>query len=98
MTVAPEQQAPTFTLNDLLTYMSKQNASDLHLKPMRPPLIRVQGKLVPTPGAPPLKPSDLEKLLLPILNRAQKDKFDTFQSVDFGYGVPGVARIRGNLY
>ncbi|HVR39506.1 MAG TPA: PilT/PilU family type 4a pilus ATPase [Thermoanaerobaculia bacterium] len=98
MTVAPEQLAPAFSLNELLVYMSKQNASDLHLKPMRPPLIRVQGKLVPTPGAPPLKPTDLEKLLLPILNRAQREKFDAVQSVDFGYGVPGIARFRGNLY
>ncbi|MCU1227767.1 MAG: Twitching mobility protein, partial [Acidobacteria bacterium] len=46
----------------------------------------------------PLKPADLEKLLLPLLNRAQREKFDHQQSVDFGYGVPGVARFRANLY
>ncbi|HVS33596.1 MAG TPA: PilT/PilU family type 4a pilus ATPase [Thermoanaerobaculia bacterium] len=86
------------TLNDLLVYTGKQQASDLHLKPMRPPLIRVNGKLYAIPGTEPLKPADLEKMLLPILNRAQRDKFDNIQSVDFGYGVPGVARFRGNLY
>jgi twitching motility protein PilT len=95
---APAEQQPQFTLNDLLIYMAKQEASDLHLKPMRPPLIRVRGKLVPIPGTPPLKPNDLEKLLLPLLNRAQKEKFDHVQSVDFGYGVPGVARFRANCY
>jgi len=93
----PEQQAPTFSLNDLLIYMSKQQASDLHLKPMRPPLVRVQGKLIPI-KTDPLKPADLEKMLLPILNRAQREKFDALQSVDFGYGVPGVARFRANMY
>src|SRR5438128_11613031 len=77
--------------------MAKQQASDLHLKPMRPPLVRVQGKLVPV-KTEPLKPADLERLLLPLLNRAQKEKFDTQQSVDFGYGVPGVARFRANVY
>jgi len=77
--------------------MAKQQASDLHLKPMRPPLIRVQGKLVPV-GSVPLKPADLEKMLLPILNRAQREKFDHQQSVDFGYGVAGIARFRANLY
>jgi twitching motility protein PilT len=91
------ESAPTFSLNDLLIYMAKQEASDLHLKPMRPPLIRVRGKLVPI-KTDPLKPADLEKMLLPILNRPQKEKFDTNQSVDFGYGVPGVARFRANLY
>src|SRR5947208_8831668 len=77
--------------------MAKQEASDLHLKPMRPPLIRVRGKLVPV-KTEPLKPTDLERMLLPVLNHAQKDKFDSQQSVDFGYGVPGVARFRANLY
>src|SRR5207249_11221084 len=69
----------------------------LHLKPMRPPLVRIRGKLVPV-KTEPLKPTDLEKMLLPILNRPQREKFDSNQSVDFGYGVPGVARFRANLY
>jgi twitching motility protein PilT len=92
-----QQQAPAFSLNDLLVYMSKQHASDLHLKPMRPPLVRVQGKLIPI-KTDALKPADLERMLLPLLNRVQKDKFDAQQSVDFGYGVPGVARFRANMY
>jgi twitching motility protein PilT len=93
---AAEQQ-PAFTLNDLLVYMAKQEASDLHLKPMRPPLVRIRGKLIPI-KTDPLKPADLEKMLLPILNKPQKERFDSTQSVDFGYGVPGVARFRANLY
>src|SRR6266849_5762965 len=96
MTV-PAAQTTTPTLNDLLVFMSKKHASDLHLKPMRPPLVRVQGKLIPI-GTEPMKPADLEKMLLPLLNKSQREKFDTKQSVDFGYGVPGVARFRANLY
>jgi twitching motility protein PilT len=93
---AAEHHAPV-SLNDLLIYMAKQKASDLHLKPMRPPLMRLQGKLVAI-KTDPLKPQDLQQMLLPILNKAQKEKFDTIMSVDFGYGVPGVARFRANLY
>src|SRR5947209_13572619 len=77
--------------------MAKQEASDLHLKPMRPPLIRVRGKLVPV-KTEALKPADLERMLLPVLNRVQKEKFDATQSVDFGYGVAGGARFRAHLY
>src|ERR1041384_4337163 len=77
--------------------MAKQQASDLHLKPMRPPLVRIQGKLVPV-KTEPLKPADLEKLLLTLLNRAQREKFDAVPSVDFGSGGPGVARFRANVY
>src|SRR5260370_30885674 len=91
-TTAPPEQAPAFTLNDLLIYMAKQQASDLHLKPMRPPLMRVRGKLVSVNTAP-LNPPDLEKMLLPLLNRVQREKFDAVQSVDFGYDVAGVAVV-----
>jgi twitching motility protein PilT len=97
VTAVPEQQAPAFSLNDLLVYMSKQQASDLHLKPMRPPLVRVQGKLIAV-KTDPLKPADLDRMLLPLLNHTQKERFERTQSVDFGYGVPGVARFRANLY
>ncbi|HEY5610362.1 MAG TPA: PilT/PilU family type 4a pilus ATPase [Thermoanaerobaculia bacterium] len=92
-TTAPE----SIGLNELLAFMASKQASDLHLKPMRPPLLRVHGKLVPLKSEP-LKPADLERMLLPILNRAQREKFDQNQSVDIGYGVPGVARFRANLY
>ncbi len=77
--------------------MSKQQASDLHLKPMRPPLVRVQGKLIPI-KTDPLKPADLERMLLPLLNRVAEGEVRATQSVDFGYGVPGVARFRANMY
>jgi twitching motility protein PilT len=98
VTVSPgQQQAPAFSLNDLLVYMARQEASDLHLKPMRPPLVRVRGKLIPI-KTDPLKPADLENLLMPLLNTAQRERFEATQSVDFGYGVPGVARFRANMY
>jgi twitching motility protein PilT len=96
-TPAAVEQPPQVTLNELLIYMAKQQASDLHLKPMRPALLRLQGKLVPV-KMDPLKPADLERMLLPVLNHAQRERFDNHQSVDFGYGVPGVARFRANLF
>ncbi len=91
------QQAPAIALNDLLSFVAQQQASDLHLKPMRPPLLRIQGKLVPI-KAEPLRPQQLEAMLLPILSPAQKQRYEQTQSVDFSYGVPGVARFRANLY
>ena len=77
--------------------MAKKEASDLHLKPTRPPLLRVKGKLIPL-NTEPMAPAELEKMLLEILTSDQKDRFDRNQSVDIGYGVPGVARFRGNIY
>jgi twitching motility protein PilT len=84
-------------LNQLLAVMTKQGASDLHLKPTRPPLVRLNGKLLPL-KADPLTREELEGLVREILTPAQKAKLDESLSVDIGYGVQGVARFRGNIY
>lgn len=84
-------------LDDLLKFMTKKGASDLHLKPTRPPLLRIGGKLMPIKSIP-LKPKDIEEMVLPLLTEAQRRKFEELQSVDIGYGVAGVARFRCNVY
>jgi twitching motility protein PilT len=84
-------------LDDLLKFMTKKGASDLHIKPTRPPLLRVQGKLVPIKSVA-LKPKDIEDMVIPLLTPMQRKKFEETQSVDIGYGVAGVARFRCNFY
>jgi twitching motility protein PilT len=85
------------SLDDLLKFMAKKGASDLHLKPMRPPLLRIKGELTPLKSVP-MKPKELEEMLLVLLTPVQRQKLDQLQSVDLGYGVPGVARFRCNIY
>ena len=77
--------------------MAKKEASDLHLKPMRPPLLRIKGKLIPL-NTEALQPKDLEAMLQDVLTPAQKAKLEQNQSVDLGYGLPGVARFRANIF
>ncbi len=84
-------------LKELLMFMTKKGASDLHLKPMRPPLLRIQGRLIPI-KATPLKPEEVEEMLGAILSPAQRERYEHHQAVDLGYGVPGVARFRCNVY
>ena len=84
-------------LKELLMFMTKKGASDLHIKPMRPPLLRIQGRLIPVKSAP-LKPNEVEEMLCAILTPKQKEIFEKSLSVDIGYGIPGVARFRANLF
>jgi len=84
-------------LNELLMFMTKKGASDLHIKPMRPPLLRIQGRLIPI-KANPLQPEEVEQMLGEILKPGQRARFDETQAVDMGYGVPGVARFRCNIF
>jgi twitching motility protein PilT len=85
------------TLTDLLKFMARKEASDLHLKPMRPPLLRIKGRLISV-NTDVLQPAEIEKMLLEILSPAQKQRLELNQSVDIGYGLPGVSRFRASFY
>jgi twitching motility protein PilT len=78
-------------LDQLLRLMTDKKASDLHLRPMRPPLLRVNGRLMPV-DSDPLQPVQA------ILNPAQKEHLEKFMALDLGYGVSGLARFRGNIF
>src|SRR5580693_6965591 len=84
-------------LDPLLKFMTEKGASDLHLKPTRPPLLRINGKLLPL-DATPLRSDELSEMLRGILTPAQKARLEEKLSVDIGYGVQGLARFRGNIY
>lgn len=84
-------------LDRLLKLMTDKGASDLHLKPTRPPLLRISGRLLPL-EAEALTPDKLNEMLFGILSPRQKTKLEEKMSVDLGYGVRGLARFRCNIY
>ena len=84
-------------LDRLLKLMTDRGASDLHLKPTRPPLLRISGRLMPL-ETEAVKPDQLNEMLLGILTPRQKSKLEEKMSVDLGYGVRGLARFRCNIY
>jgi len=84
-------------LTELLKFVTKKEASDLHLKPGRPPLLRINGRLVPL-KTDPLQPKEIEEMVLPVLSPMQREKLMLNYAVDIGYGVTGVARFRGNIF
>ncbi len=84
-------------LNTLLRLMTDKGASDLHLKPKRPPLLRIHGRLMPL-EAEPLAPAEIEEMVQAILTPPQKTRLESSMALDLGHGVPGLARFRGNVY
>ncbi|HQN10240.1 MAG TPA: type IV pili twitching motility protein PilT, partial [Thermoanaerobaculia bacterium] len=84
-------------LTELLKFVTKKEASDLHLKPGRPPLLRINGRLVPL-KTDPLQPKEIEDMVLTILTPHQKEKLTANYAVDIGYGIQGLARFRGNIF
>ncbi len=92
-----EVTAPPYRLDDLLRFIVQQEASDLHLKPMRPPLLRLKGKLIPLKG-PPTRPEDLDRLLRGLLSERQQKILEERLCVEFGHSLPGVSRFRGTVF
>ncbi len=84
-------------IDELLRIMVGQQASDLHLKPMRPPLVRLSGRLTPL-DMQPLAPEALRRMLDSILADRMREALQERLAVDFGYSVPGVSRFRASVF
>ena len=84
-------------IDDLLKFMVEQGASDLHLKPMRPPLVRLNGKLLPLKWEA-LQPETIPRLLDSIMPERLKKILDEQLAVDFGYSLSGVSRFRASVF
>jgi twitching motility protein PilT len=87
----------SLNIDDLLRFMVQQKASDLHLKPMRPPLMRVNGKLLPL-KAEALKPDVIPKMLEAIIPDRLNQTLESQLAIDFGYSLPGVSRFRASVF
>ena len=85
------------TIDELLRFMVKQEASDLHLKPMRPPLLRIKGKLLPL-KTDTLHPDLLKEMIGSLLNDRMRQQLEETCAADFGHSVPGVSRFRASVF
>ena len=83
---------------ELLKHVVESGASDLHLTAMRPPMVRLSGKLVPGGYADELTPDDTKALIYSILTDDQKAKFEEDHELDFSIGIPGISRFRVNVF
>ncbi len=90
-----------FDLTATLDRVAEWEGSDLHLKHGSPPLIRVNGELVPVPDLAPLTPSDTERCLWHMLeDPARGAEFESEHEVDFSYSHHGArpGRFRVNAF
>jgi twitching motility protein PilT len=88
-----------FDIDEALRYLIKNEGSDLHLKVPAPPIIRLNGDMVPIEGAPRLTPDVTEAALRQILDDPAKiQEFETDHEVDFAYSITGLGRFRVNAF
>ena len=85
------------SLDQLLAFAGRQNASDLLLISGTPVALRVNGALAPAAG-PPLAPEDVRNLVLPLLDARQYDELQKKKSVDFCFVRDPMGRFRANIH
>ncbi len=88
----------TFDFADVLTRMTEERASDVHLSPGFPPAMRVKGRIVPLEEYGPMLPQQTRDTVYSLLNDDQRKRFESRKQLDLAYAVPGVARFRVNCF
>jgi len=84
-------------IDDILRASQQMKASDIHLSVGLPPMVRLDGKLVPTRWDV-VGPRDAQRMVYDVLTSDQIEKFERTKELDFSYGVAGLGRFRFNVY
>lgn len=90
--------AYTLQLDDLLSQVVKQNASDLHISVGRHPTLRVDGSLVPLLKEEIVTPEGSKDFVFSLLTEEQKARFLAEKDLDLSYDFRGRARFRVNVF
>ncbi len=84
-------------ISELLIFVQKENASDLHLSAGESPMVRIYGEIKRI-EMPPLSREEIHKMLYDVLNDQQRKKFEETHELDFSLELKGVARYRVNAF
>jgi twitching motility protein PilT len=84
-------------LTELLAFVVKNKASDLHLSSGLPPMVRVHGD-VKRINVPALEHKDVHAMIYDIMNDGQRKFYEENLECDFSFAVPNLARFRVNAF
>lgn len=82
---------------ELLSFVVKNNASDLHLSAGMPPMIRVHGEIRRI-NLPALEHKDVHDMVYDIMNDSQRKHYEEHLECDFSFAIPDLARFRVNAF
>ena len=85
------------TIEDILSLAKEKKASDIHLSPGSPVMLRIDGQLLPQTQER-LNPNEVEKLMAPMLSQAQVERLKEEGELDFAFSIPNYSRVRANVF
>ncbi|MCK4905338.1 Flp pilus assembly complex ATPase component TadA, partial [bacterium] len=80
-------------ISELLKIVVDEDASDLHLKVRKPPILRIHGSLHEL-DYPPLTPEDTEEFMKNITTPLHQKRLRELGNTDFGFSFGELARFR----
>jgi twitching motility protein PilT len=84
-------------IDAIFKLVREQGASDLHMTTGAPPMVRINGRITPIPYEELTR--DINELLLfEIMEPSVRSRYEEMKDVDFSYEIPGVMRVRCNIY
>lgn len=104
MTDLTTERAPAVSTQSLVSQMllSSRGASDLILSPYQAPHVRLNGQVlqVRVPGLEILTPKHMARIANDVIgeNQMAQQKLKEDGSCDLSYSIPGVARLRVNIF
>ena len=84
-------------LDQLFKIQVDKDASDLHLSSQHRPMLRLHGDMLPM-DFPVFSAEEVSQLLLEIMPERNRKEFEERNDTDFAYEVPGVVRLRANVF
>jgi twitching motility protein PilT len=98
VSISPPRRVRDVHMDDLLTIAIDRRASDLHITAGVPPMLRVDGELIPMFEFEPLTPPETQRAMYDIMTADQIQRFETSLELDFSYAMGQRARLRVNVY
>jgi len=84
-------------MRQLFELAFQQHASDIHLTEHTPPMLRIDGDLMPTALAP-ITREQSKRLIYSLLTDRQKSQFERDLELDLSIDVQGLGRFRVNVH
>ena len=82
----------------LLEECVRRNASDLHVQYGLPPILRIDGSLVPITGMPSLDEAMLQDIIFSTLDEEQRKIYLKDKEFDYSFAFGDIARFRVNAF
>ena len=95
---SPTAVPTSVKIETLIDACIKNGASDLHIQVGLPPILRIDGSLVPIPNTPILTTEIVDTLIFSTLDSMQRETLAKDKEFDYSFAFGEIARFRVNAF